>query len=302
MDKVAIITTTYNSADVLPAFLHCVWQQTYHNLTLYVIDNNSKDSTLSILKAINDPRIFIIANDVNLGVAKANNQGINKALEDNFHYILMMNNDVEFESTLIEKLIRFQQQNNCSLVAPKMTYFDNPDKIWYAGSWFVRNNGYLPLHRGINELDSGQYDKIVEIEYAPTCCLLVRKEVFYDVGLMDEKYFVYFDDTDFLYRVWKDGRHKMMYYPYIKFYHKVGSLTKSFRKERVKLYRGHFFLEKNIRNQIYFLKKIGGLFAYGFIMWLFLKNNIRFVINPQIRKDFTTWWLINKSYFKGLRM
>ena len=302
MDKVAIITTTYNSADVLPAFLQCIWEQTYHNLTLYVIDNNSEDSTLSILKAINDRRIVIIANDANLGVAKANNQGINKALEDNFHYILMMNNDVEFESTLLEKLIRFQQQNNYSLVAPKMMYFDNPDKIWYAGSWFVRKNGYLPLHRGINELDSGQYDKIVEIEYAPTCCLLVRKEVFYDVGLMDEKYFVYFDDTDFLYRVWKDGRHKMMYYPDVKFYHKVGSLTKSFRKERVKLYRGHFFLEKNIRNQIYFLKKIGGFFAYGFIMWLFLKNNIRFVINPQIRKDFTTWWLINKSYFKGLRM
>ena len=56
-------------------------------------------------------------------------------------------------------------------------------------------------------------------------------EVFKDVGFMNEKYFVYFDDTDFSYRACKDERHKMFYYPFVKFYHKVGSLTKSFNKE-----------------------------------------------------------------------
>ena len=302
MDKVAVITITYNSADVLRPFLHCVWKQTHHNLTLYIIDNNSSDNTLSILKENNDPRLVIIANNVNFGVAKANNQGINKALDDGFQHILLVNNDVEFEFTLIEKLIRFQQKNDCSLVTPKMMYFDNPDKIWYAGGWFIRNNGYLPLHRGINELDDGKYDQSVEVEYAPTCCLLVRSEVFHDIGLMDEKYFVYFDDTDFLYRVWKDGRHKIFYYPHVIFYHKVGSLTASFQRDRENIYRGRFFIEKNTRNQVYFLKKIGGFFAYGFIIWLFIKNNVRFMINPQIRKNFTTWLLINKSYFEGLRM
>jgi GT2 family glycosyltransferase len=154
----------------------------------------------------------------------------------------------------------------------------------------------------MKELDEGQYDKIIEVEYAPTCCLLVKKEVFQDIGLMDEKYFVYFDDTDFSYRVWKDGRHKMFYCPNVKLYHKVGSLTKSFNKANEKIFRGDFFIKQTTKNHIYFLKKIGGLFAYTFIGWLFVKNNIRFVVNPQIRKSFATWWLINKSYFEGIKM
>jgi len=214
--------------------------------------------------------------------------------------LLIINNDVEFEATLIEKLLKVQQEKKCSLVTPKMMYFDNPNNFWYAGSWFIKSKGYLPLHRGMKEIDNGQYDKIQEVEYAPTCCLLAKKEIFEDVGFMDEKYFVYFDDTDFSFRIWKDGRHKMFYVPNIKFFHKVGSLTNSFQKENKKTYRGDFFIKQTTKNHVYFLKKIGGLFANLFIFWLFFKNNIRFVVNPQIKKNFATWWLINKSYFQGL--
>ena len=299
MDKIGLVTITYNSADVLEAFLASVWQQTHENFMLYVIDNSSVDNTLSILKTVNDSRLVVIQNKINFGVAKANNQGIVKAIKDKCNQILIINNDVEFKPFLIEKLLKVQKQHNCSLVAPKMMYFDNPNNIWYAGSWFIKNKGYLPLHRGMGELDHGQYNNIIQIEYAPTCCLLVKKEVFQDVGMMDEKYFVYFDDTDFSYRVLKDGRHKMFYYPYVEFYHKVGSLTKSFDSDMTKTYRGNFFIQQNIKNHIYFLRKIGNLFAYVFIIWLFVKNNIKFITNPTIRKNLKTWVLINKSYFAG---
>ena len=302
MEKIGVITITYNSKDVLRPFLNCVWQQTHTNLVLYVIDNASQDATRSILEMENDSRLKVINNSTNFGVAKANNQGIIKAIEADCDQVLIINNDVEFESTLIEKLLQVQAEKSCSLVTPKMMYFDNPNHIWYAGSSFIKKKGYLPLHTGMKQLDEGQYDRIIEVEYAPTCCLLAKKEVFHDIGLMDEKYFVYFDDTDFSYRVWKDRRHKMFYCPDVKFYHKVGSLTKSFNKVEEQIFRGDFFIQQNTKNHIYFLKKIGGLFAYGFIAWLFLKNNIRFIVNPQIRKNFKTWLLINTSYFEGLKM
>jgi len=302
MDKIGLVTITYNSADVLQPFLDCVWQQTHNNLVLYIIDNDSEDDTHLILEKENDVRLQIINNSSNFGVAKANNIAIKRAIADDCDQVLIINNDVEFEATLIEKLLQLQDERSCSLVTPKMMYYDNPNHIWYAGSWFIKKKGYLPLHRGMKELDKGQYDEIVEVEYAPTCCLLAKKEVFQDIGLMDEKYFVYFDDTDFSYRVWKDKRYKMFYSPDVKFYHKVGSLTKSFNKEEEKIFRGDFFIQQNTKNHIYFLKKIGGLFAYAFIAWLFLKNNIRFIVNPQIRKNFKTWLLINTSYFEGLKM
>jgi len=302
MAKVGLVTITYNSGDVLPQFLDCVWKQSHENLLLYVVDNASSDSTLSILDNSPDSRLHVIKNDKNFGVAKANNQGIKKAISDGCNQLLIINNDVEFEVTLIEKLLNAQKESNCSLVSPKMMYFDDSKHIWYAGSWFNKSKGYLPLHRGMRELDNGQYNKIIEVEYAPTCCLLAKKEVFVDVGFMNEKYFVYFDDTDFSYRVWKDGRHKMYYYPYVDFFHKVGSLTKSFNKEEKMVYRGDFFIKQNTRNHVFFLKQVGGVFSYIFIFWLFFKNNIRFVTNSRIRKNAATWRLINKSYFEGLLM
>ena len=119
---------------------------------------------------------------------------------------------------------------------------------------------------------------------------------------MDEKYFVYFDDTDFSYRVLIDGRHKLVYFSDVEFYHKVGSLTKSVDKEKNKEYRSDFFIKQNTRNHVYFLKKIGGPYSYLFILFLFFKNNIRIFTNPKFRLTFKNWKLINKSYFEGLRM
>ena len=300
MDKIGLVTVTYNSAKVLQSFLDCVWKQTYNNLVLFVIDNASDDETDSILKISKDNRLNIIKNESNLGVAKANNQGISFAMSMGCDQVLLINNDVEFEINLIEKLLKVQVQQSCSLVVPKMMYFDNNDCLWYAGSWFRKLNGYLPLHRGIGERDEGQFDKITKVDYAPTCCLLVKKQVFLDIGLMDEKYFVYFDDTDFSFRVWRDSRHKLFYCPDVKFYHKVGSLTASFSNSAEKKYRGGFFIKYNIRNHVYFLKKIGTVFCYIFIIWLFFKNNLKFIFNSDIRKNFTTWKLINISYLEGL--
>jgi len=300
LERIGVVTITYNSSDVLLPFLDCLKEQTYSNFLLYIVDNASIDGTLDILEKYSDIQIVVIKNKFNLGVARANNQGIQRALEDDCTQIMLMNNDVEFESGLIFKLMKSQNENSCSIVTPKMLYYDQPDKIWYAGSWFNKSKGYLPVHRGMGEIDVGQFDKLLAVEYSPTCCCLIKKEVFYDIGFMNESYFVYFDDTDFFYRVYKDQRHKIFYYPFVSFFHKIGSLTKSFVNEGGRNYRGDFFLQQNTINHVYFLKQIGGLFAYLFIFWLFFKNNIQFVIRSNIKKSFAVWLLINKSYFKGL--
>ncbi len=302
MEKIGLVTITYNSADVIRGFLESTFSQTFQNFIIYIIDNNSQDNTIEILKENTDSRIELVKNKENVGVAKANNQGIELALKDNCTQVLIINNDVEFEKQLFEKMLQIQKNKNCSLVVPKMMYFDTPDYIWYAGSSFIKKKGFLPIHKGIKQKDRSQFDGVYPVEYAPTCCLLVKKEVFQDVGMMDEKYFVYFDDTDFSYRVLKDGRHKLFYFSDTKFYHKVGSLTKSVEKEKKREYRGDFFIKQNTRNHIYFLKKIGSIYAYLFILFLFFKNNLIFIINPNFRKNFHIWKLINKSYFEGLRM
>jgi len=302
MEKIGLVTITYNSADVIKGFLDSTLNQTFQKFVIYIIDNKSNDDTLKIIDSYTEERIKVVKNSKNLGVAKANNQGIKLSIKDECSQVLIINNDVEFESTLLDKMLKIQKENDCSLVVPKMMYFDNPDNIWYAGSTFVKRKGFLPIHKGIKQKDEGQFDGIYPVEYAPTCCLLVKKEVFEDVGFMDEKYFVYFDDTDFSYRVLKNKNHKMYFFSDVKFYHKVGSLTKSVEKENKKEYRGDFFIMQNTRNHIYFLKKIGSVYAYLFIVFLFFKNNLKVLTNKSLRTDFNTWKLIMKSYFEGLKM
>ena len=89
------------------------------------------------------------------------------------------------------------------LIVPKMMYYSDPKYIWYGGGWFKKKRGFLPSHRGLNQLDKITIRQNHSSRVCPTCCLLIDKQVFDDIGLMDEKYFVYFDDTDFCFSILK---------------------------------------------------------------------------------------------------
>ena len=299
MEKIGVVTVTYNSDKVLQPFLSDLFAQSFHNFNLYVIDNASEDKTLKILDDLNDNRVNQIRNHSNIGVAAANNIGIKKALEDKCSHILILNNDIEFSNTLFKDMLVSIKKENCSMMTPKIMYHSDKDIIWYAGGGFKKSNGYLPYHTGFNENIKNNNYQSLYVDYASTCCLLIKKDVFETIGYMDEKYFVYFDDTDFLFRVKKEGIHKIYYDSQITLFHKVGSLTKSLTKEFERSYRTHFFLKQNIRNHIYFLRKIGSVYSYLFCLFLFFKNNLRFLFSSRIKKDFSTFLIINKSYFQG---
>lgn len=299
MEKIGVVTVTYNSDKVLQPFLSDLFAQSFHNFNLYVIDNASEDKTLKILDDLNDNRVNQIRNHSNIGVAAANNIGIKKALEDKCSHILILNNDIEFSKSLFKDMLVSIKKENCSMMTPKIMYHSDKDIIWYAGGGFKKSNGYLPYHTGFNENIKNNNYRSLYVDYASTCCLLIKKDVFETIGYMDEKYFVYFDDTDFLFRIKKEGVHKIYYDSQITLFHKVGSLTKSLTKEFERSYRTHFFLKQNIRNHVYFLRKIGSVYSYLFCLFLFFKNNLRFLYSSRIKKDFSTFLIINKSYFQG---
>ena len=299
MEKIGVVTVTYNSDKVLQPFLSDLFAQSFRNFNLYVIDNASEDKTLKILDDLNDNRVNQIRNHSNIGVAAANNIGIKKALEDKCSHILILNNDIEFSNSLFKDMLISIKKENCSMMTPKIMYHSDKDIIWYAGGGFKKSNGYLPYHTGFNENIKNNNYQSLYVDYASTCCLLIKKDVFETIGYMDEKYFVYFDDTDFLFRVKKEGVHKIYYDSDVTLFHKVGSLTKSLTKEFDRSYRTHFFLKQNIRNHIYFLRKIGSVYSYLFCLFLFFKNNLRFLFSSRIKKDFSTFLIINKSYFQG---
>jgi GT2 family glycosyltransferase len=301
-EKIGLVTITFNSESVIDGFLDSVNQQDYPNFCLYIVDNDSHDRTLKVVEEKANPvTTVIIKNDFNNGVAAGNNQGIIKALEDGCSYIMLINNDTEFEPTLISKLYKTAVNRNYSVIAPKIMYFNDPQIIWFAGGGFKRLYGYKCYHTGMGVKDELQFID-AEITYAPTTCVLIGRSVFDDIGLMDEKYFVYFDDVDFFYRMMKYGKHKMLYISDVNFLHKEGSLTASKTGALNRFKFGNFHIRYTTRNRIYFLKKHLPATGYGFILWFWIRLNLRFLFSGKYNVNLKTWWLIEKSFGEGLRL
>lgn len=302
MKKIGLVTITYNSAKVITPFMDCVLWQTHTDFILYIIDNISSDNTLELLSKYKDDRIVIIANTQNVGVAAGNNQGIVRAMADGCDEILIINNDVEFEYTLLEKLSRQLEELNCSLVAPKMMYHPETHLIWWAGTKFNPKEGCMTHHIGIQEEDKGQYDHIEKMDYAPTCCVLLKREVIDDIGLMDEKYFAYYDDTDFFYRIFKQGKHVLFYYPFVQFYHKVGGLSNMKKGNAKKFKFNNFYIHLITRNHVYYLRKQKSLRAWWNIIYFFFRMNLRFIFSGKYQLNFATFRLLQSSFWEGLKM
>ena len=290
-DHIGVVTVTYNSADVLADFLRCMFAQTHREFTLFAVDNASKDDTLRILRECPDDRLKMIANPDNRGVAAGNNQGIHAALDAGCRSVLLINNDTEFGSALIAQLDEGLTAHHVDMTCPKMMYYDDPQRIWAAGGTFQPRLGYRTIHLGEREIDHGQYDSAQLVTYVPTCCVLIKNEVFQNIGFMDERYFVYADDTDFMYRAMKAGI-KLMYLPEAKLLHKVGSLSGGEESP--------FAIQYGTRNRMFFLLKHFGV-AYA-LPWMFARQ-LYYFLKFLIRRKSVHWLVLKeKSLWQAFGM
>lgn len=249
MSRISLVTVTYNGALVWPEFLSSLMAQAEQDWHLIVIDNASSDNTVALVKAVDDPRITLVANDRNVGVAAANNQGIEIARARGEAMIVLINNDTAFGPELLERLIAAAQATDAGAVSALIPYYDRPDLCWYGGGHFSRWRGMLSLHDGQNK-PLASATRAFKTDYAPTCCVLFKTEVFDAIGLMDEAYFVYWDDVDFLWRMKRSGI-AIVVDPASLMLHKV-SISTGGRLSDFSIRYGH-------RNQIYFARKFFGV-------------------------------------------
>ncbi len=272
--KIALVTVLYNSDSVLEDFIMSLSIQNFKDYKLFLIDNSPNPTTdLIISNLINQYKIqdyIHLKSEYNVGVAKGNNIGIINSIEEKFDYTLLLNNDIVFnDPNLFNKLINSAVENNETLVIPKIMYY-NTNKIWMVGGDFILNKGIIK-HIGDNEEDQGQYDLENYYNYAPTCFMLIKNKLFDEIGLMDEKYFVYYDDTDFLFRAFLKN-YKIKYLPTIKIFHKV-SVSTGGNESAFSIYYSN-------RNRIYFiLKNFHGLAFLKAITYTIITRFIK-IINP----------------------
>jgi GT2 family glycosyltransferase len=219
----------------------------------------------------------IIFNDANVGVARGNNQGIQQALNDGCTKVLLSNNDIEFrDPALIATMVKYLEDNGIEAVVPKIYYHSDPKRIWCAGGRFSLHAATTP-HFGDGNIDCGQYDTARAIDYAPTCFMLLRSDVFRAIGMMDERYFVYYDDTDFVWRM-KTARLGLHYWPKGQVWHKVSFSTGG----AVSL----FSLYYGFRNRIIFVRKNYPVVLQAFSMaYIYSTLAVKFLNYEREKRD-----------------
>jgi len=200
------------------------------SVEVIVVDNGSTDDSVERIRKT-EPKVKIVENKKNLGFAEGNNVGIKYALENGADYICLLNNDTRVDPSFLAELVKsLQSDEKIGLIGGKIyfekgyEFFKNKYKdnqrgkvIWYAGGLIDWNNIYAS-HRGVDEVDEGQYDQVEETQYVNGCLMLGTKEMFQKIGLFDKKYFLYFEDVDLSLRVKKAG-FKVIFCPKAKIWH-----------------------------------------------------------------------------------
>jgi GT2 family glycosyltransferase len=197
------IVLAYNGIDLTLECLDTLRAQDYPNLHLLVVDNASTDGTAAILRT-QAPDVEVLISGENLGYAGGNNLGMRHALEHGADLLFLVNNDTRLEPHCVAALVdEIQKPPACGAVGPMVYTWDNWETISSAGGkvdWAAAD----AINVGAGETDQGQYPAR-RVDFVNGCGILVSKIAIERVGLIDERFFMYWEETDWCVRMHEAG-------------------------------------------------------------------------------------------------
>ena len=216
----SIIIVNYNGGRKLHECVESVFRFT-SNFELILVDNGSRDGSASqVVKSF--PQTQIVQLSKNIGFAKANNLAIKKAVGQ---WIVLLNPDTKVTNRWLGGLIQCAAKSkDIGVVTPKLLRMDGVT-IDSTGHNFDFRTGYTS-DRGAGEFDRGQYDLTEEVPSCCFACAILRREAIDQVGLLDDRMFLYFEDVDYCIRA-RIGGWKVMYCPTSVVFHARGGATPS---------------------------------------------------------------------------
>lgn len=324
MDKprVVIVILNWNGWKDTIECLESLYQINYPYYEVIIVDNNSSDNSINkieeycngkiVIKSpffeyknsnkpikysivstneekVSSGKLILIKNKENVGFAEGNNIGIRYALKSlDPDYILLLNNDTVVDKNFLVEMLKVSENDNkIGITGPKIYYYDEPNKIWFAKgkiSWkFCRG-----LNTGYNEIDSGQHDQISEMEYASGCAFLIKREIIDRIGLLDKRFFLYFEEIDWTLRVSRLG-YKSVFVPKGKVWHKVSKSGGGIK--------GKIGLYYITRNRWLLMKRWANKSEY----WVFIIYQILgAIIFPLFLSSYYRDFSLFRAYYAGL--
>jgi len=240
---ISIIIVTWNSEDDIPECLNSIYGKEYgFQLETIIIDNNSSDNSVKVVKNFNEMQssdIKIIENKENTGFTIACNHGIRISTGQ---YVLLLNPDTEIIENSLELLYnKFEKENIYSAIAPKLLnedgsiqlscrtlprYADLFSEIFLLSNIFPKSKIFSRW-----KMNYFSHNEIAEVEQPMAAALLLKKTVLNEIQNFDESYYMFFNDVDLCKKMY-DNNYKILFYPVARFVHKKGT---SIYKDRARM-------------------------------------------------------------------
>lgn len=213
---IAIVIVNYNSASFIDECISSLKEERDPAWDLVVVDSASSDDSMSRLEAAFPDGVHI-RRDENVGFAAGANIGVRRCMERGHRYVLFLNPDVAVTPDFLRRMLEAADER--TMVVPKILYYYDHRLIsTHAGGFDWRLGLFRGTHHG--EVDGPETDQRREgLETASFCCALVPVRAFRDAGLLDERFFMYYEETDFIRRAQALG-YRLRYEPSAVIYHR----------------------------------------------------------------------------------
>lgn len=237
MKKIGISIINFNGQkDTIECLMSLSKVRVPEGCSIYVVVlDNASNTPFELESSVKKLKVEVIHSTKNKGFSGGHNMVIEKFIKEGFDYVLILNNDTELESNFLSPLIvGIESDKKIAVVGPKIYFYKGSEfhksryteeergkVIWFAGGQMDWKN-VIGSHRGVDEVDKGQFNQRQETQFVSGCCLMVKVSVLKEIGLFDENYFLYYEDTDLQERI-KQKNYKIVFVPESIIWHKNAS-------------------------------------------------------------------------------
>lgn len=197
---IGVVIVTFNSARCIQKCLDSLIRE-IDQAQICVVDNSSEDESCERVAAYRG--VTLMKNETNVGFSAGANKGVKYWMEQGASMILLLNPDTQLETEAMQKMLKtFEKNPRAMIVQPLLTLMSQPQKI---NTWGNAHKGFGLVSLGgyRQQIPPGMKDQ--QIQYASGACMLIRSEAFRKFGLLDEQFFLYFEDTEFSQRIRQGG-------------------------------------------------------------------------------------------------
>ena len=201
--RILAITLNWQQPGTTLACVYALQGMHYPHLDILVIDNGSEDGSADYLRKKLPPEVQLQLLPENVGFASGNNIGLRQAVEQQYDLALLVNNDAFAAPDMLVSLLA-EFSPDVGLLSPKIYFAAEQERIWFA------NGRMHPLtldlqETGRGQLDGPEWQSSRDVDYLLGTCILVNLPAMVQVGLLDERFFMYFEDLDWSLRFRQAG-------------------------------------------------------------------------------------------------